>query len=79
MNFYTAICTKYYQGQETGYDNNQIIVIADCLYSARLKFNKCLEKLKDDEIEYIPKKELHICDGIMIADGFDDSTYHYGI
>lgn len=45
MDFYTAVCQKYYEGRPTGYSNNQIIIIADCLYSARIKFNKCLEKL----------------------------------
>lgn len=79
MNFYTATCDKYYQGRRTGYDNNQIIVIAEDLYSARIKFERCLSKLKTDELDFIPNEKLHICDGIMIADGFEDSTYHYGI
>lgn len=81
MNFYSVTCTKYYCCEETDYINNQIIIIADCLYSAKLKLEKCLEKLNavDNDIKYIPNEELHICDGIMIADGFEESTYHYGI
>lgn len=82
MEFYSVVCEKFYEGRPTYYRNNQIIVLATDIVQAKQKLELCLKKLNDeglDVITYKPIEEIKKCTGIMIADGFEGSTHHYGI
>lgn len=67
MDFYEAYVDECIKGHKIGFQTIKIVVVADSLDSAKIKFNKYLESLKSDDREFISNEELHICDGIMIS------------
>lgn len=83
LNFYHAYYKKQYydegQWKDTFYNHQGIVVIANSYDDAKIKVEKCLSRVEEENYRMILISDIVECIGLDLSHGFEDSFYVYPI